>query len=448
MKALSALTARNQVEVQAPDGSRSHRTADPLSLFNVLRLKRAVGDNGHVGLTATSVARAERAGDAHVGALDWRWRSPSGDYVTDGQVVGSLLGRGPERTEPDGTVIAPGDLGSAVRLVLAKQGGARWLWNVWAARDGRELQVNDLGYNDRANQFGAGGELTWRSLEPRWHTLESDLRLSTVILDNLDRLPTQRTVLLGGRVLLASFWTVIAGVGGSRPRFDDREVGDGAALERPGGVGGFLKIDSDPRARVFAHLDSGVEAVTGGGRSVRGELALQLRTLPQLDLELIPQAVFTRGEYRFATTAPSGEYLFGKLAAHSLGLTLRATYTFTPRLTLQAYAQLFLSARHYQDFASFQPGFAGPRPAIHLHDLVTGVPAPATNPDTQDAALNANVVLRWELRPGSLLYLVYTRAQAPQLTLLPGESGRLDLHSLRRAPASDVLLLKLAWWFG
>ena len=49
----------------------------------------------------------------------------------------------------------------------------------------------------------------------------------------------------------------------------------------------------------------------------------------------------------------STRYRFGVLRAASVGSTLRATYTFTPRLTLQTYAQIFLAFRHYSDFSSF-----------------------------------------------------------------------------------------------
>jgi hypothetical protein len=269
-----------------------------------------------------------------------------------------------------------------------------------------------------------------------------------VYLDNIAGLPTVRNGQLVAQARLDSFWAFSVGLGGSRPRFDDREVGDGAALERPGGVGGSLSMESDRRARVFVGLDSGVERTSNGARSVRAELTLQLHTLPQLDLELIPQAFLDRGEIRYAATAENGDYLFGRLNARSLGVTLRSTYTFTPRLTLQAYAQLFLSARHYSDFASFTPTPGAPPATIYLRDLQPGAAAPGTNPDTQETALNANVVLRWEFRTGSILYLVYTRAQAPTLTLQPGEMGHLDLRSVRRAPASDVILLKLAYWWG
>jgi hypothetical protein len=476
--ALTALTGRNTVEVQSPDGARAARVADPLTAFNVLRVKRALGDNGHIGLIGTAVVHGESlddgpvvstdptsepyvlcpdgrrvvpgqrcANDAYVAGLDWRWRSGSGDYGTTGLLVASVLERGPPRAIADGTIINAGDVGTAVRVVVAKEGGAHWLWNAWGALDGRKLEINDLGYSDRVNQVGAGGELIFRTLEPWAHTLETATKLEPIALENRDGLPTWQALTLTSTARLASYWRLSAAIAGFLSHFDDREVGDGAALERPAGGKATLAIETDPRARVSARLNF-VATLLSNGHAYEGDLTLLLRALPRLDLELIPAGLYTRGEPRFAATLASGDYLFGRLEAKSAGVTLRATYTFTPRLTLQTYAQLFLASRHYDDLSSFSPAGAGPRPAIYLRDLRPGATAPETNPDTQETALNANVVLRWEFRPGCLMYLVYTRAQSPQVTLQPGEVGRLDLRSVRRAPASDVVLLKLSYWWG
>jgi len=472
---LSAVTGRNTVEVQQPDGSREQRLADPLSAFNVLRVKRALGDNGYVGAMATSVVRGDASGptladpvapqvlcpdgtkvapgqrcasDAHAASLDARWRSGSGDYDAVFQAVASLLDRGPDRPLPDGTVIHPGDVGTGLRAGFAKEGGDHWLWGAWAARDSRTLELNDVGYNDRANQYGFGGELTFRTLTPWAHTLETSTKLEPIVLNNEDHLPIQRTLLLVASAHLDSYWTVTAATKGVLAHFDDREVGDGAALERAGGADFALELASDPRARLSGHLNTAYERLSNGARAYQAEVGLLLRALPRLDLELIPQLLFARGEPRFAGTAPGGDYLFGKLDARSAGAVLRATWTFTPRLTLQTYAQLFLASRHYSELSSYAPSPADPRPAIHLGDLVPGAAAPPENPDTQEVALNANVVLRWEWRPGCLFYLVYTRSQSPALTLAPGEVAHLDLHAVRRAPAADVALLKVAYWWG
>jgi hypothetical protein len=110
--------------------------------------------------------------------------------------------------------------------------------------------------------------------------------------------------------------------------------------------------------------------------------------------------------------------------------------------------RFFLEGIDYSELSSFTPAAPGERPTIHLADLRPGAPAPASNPDTQEAGLNANLVLRWEFRPGSLMYLVYTRAQGPGTAVPPGQAGRLDLRSVRRGAAADVVLLKLSYWWG
>ena len=58
-----------------------------------------------------------------------------------------------------------------------------------------------------------------------------------------------------------------------------------------------------------------------------------------------------------------------------------------------------------------------------------------------------NAVLRWEFRPGSAAYVVWT--QRRQDGRNPGDHafGR-DLGDLFGAPADDVFMVKLAWWLG
>ena len=63
-------------------------------------------------------------------------------------------------------------------------------------------------------------------------------------------------------------------------------------------------------------------------------------------------------------------------------------------------------------------------------------------------ALNLNVVLRWEYRLGSTLFVVYTRSQIPKVGLLPSQMAGLDFDPIRRGPASQALVLKLSYWWG
>lgn len=124
---VQAMTAENYVQEQLPSGQRVNRLIDPTSSFGLLRVSRDLGDNGHLGFMATEVTHAEPSetypiipagpdsprttalcpnpveltplvqndlqvaprqrcfNDAYVGAVDWRWRSPQGDYATGGR---------------------------------------------------------------------------------------------------------------------------------------------------------------------------------------------------------------------------------------------------------------------------------------------------------------------------------------------------------------------------
>src|SRR5262249_48661434 len=115
---LSAITGRVDVQGQPTMGPAATHLADPGGGFDLLRRTRAIGDNAHLGLIASTTNRFEPDSpapaprafhDAYVGGVDGRWRSPSGTYAVTGQLIGSLIDQGPPRQFLDGTVVASGD---------------------------------------------------------------------------------------------------------------------------------------------------------------------------------------------------------------------------------------------------------------------------------------------------------------------------------------------------
>ena len=476
---MQALTARNDVLVQLGDGSRVPRLADPMTSFNVLRLKRDVGKNGHVGLLTTAVTHLEPTSEypvpggsgaqaatqlcpsgttaapssrcynnAFVAGLDWRFRSETGAWVTSGQAVVSELQNGPPRVVRDGTVIRSGDRGAGIIGNVNKEGGANWVGDISGEYNDRKLDVNDLGFDRRANNYRWRVDLEYRELDPWWWMLESHARFEYFDRLNLDGLDIGSGYQLNLSGKFKNFWEFFSEVHYRGAYFDDREIGDGTALQRDGLVGYELEVTTDRTKRVA------IEAVTQtqflfDGFAANGSIGVVLRAMPQLDLEVLPTYVYTYGEPRFVGNglAP-GQLLFGRLDAKSFGTTLRATYTFTPRISFQTYAQIFLASGHYDDFSQYTANPTGGRPAIRLRDLQAYGGTLPSNPDFQDGVLNVNAILRWEYKLGSTVYLVYTRAQVPSVLLMPGERANLNFASVGRAPASDVILVKLTYWWG
>jgi hypothetical protein len=470
---LQATVAPNDVQVQLANGQRVSRLADPTSAFEVFRLRRDVGENANVGVMMTAATHAEPTSsypvmasgqlcpsgdvrspgarcfnDAYVGGLDWRWRSASGEWSTGGQVIASSLPRGPARPVADGTVIHNGDIGLGGQAYVSKDGGEHWVGHAGVTVMNRQLDFNDLGYNQRANQIGPGAGIEWRELTPFGPFLELHVMPNYGTTYNLDGLLVGQGLYLPSFGRFKNFWGYYTDVHYRGTKFDDREVGDGTALEREGRFGHEINVWSDSTKRVIFSVDQ-ISDVIYDGANFQGNVDVLVRALPQLDFELMPQYQYTYGEPRFVGDGPNaGQYLFGRQEAANVGAVLRSTYTFFPRLTLQAFAQLFLASVHYTGFTQFQSDPNGKRPNIRVADLSPyGTPL-TFNPDSEQPALDINLVLRWEFKLGSLLYLVYTRSQTPSLTLGGGENGRLDLGAIGRSPAADALLLKLSYWWG
>ena len=184
-----------------------------------------------------------------------------------------------------------------------------------------------------------------------------------------------------------------------------------------------------------------VEPRWGWRTSIHGTV----RPHPSLETRL--ELFLDRTEFapRFIEDLGDNRFILSPLQSDTLSLTLRQQWVVTPRLTLQAYAQLFTAYGAYGTY--YQGTSDAARTPIRFASLV---PAERENTDDfYDVGLNLNMVLRWEYRLGSTLYVVYTRGQQrfpvgdgerPPHTLLP--------TGLLAGAANDALMVKWAWYWG
>jgi hypothetical protein len=472
--AMSAVTQANTVDVQDGAGARRTQLVDPTTAYQVLRLKHDFdGGQAHVGFLGTAVARAETTSeyptyalpdgsgthticptgevltpgsrcthDAYVGSVDGLWRSSDGEILLSAQAISSVLKHGPPRTLRDGTVVGDGDAGYGAQLIAAREGGSGLAWNAQYQQASRKLDFNDLGFMERQNHHFYYGNFEYRTYKPIGPTLETKTWLEVAGRHNLDLVKVSRRWLVDQFIRYKNFWQSYIELNYEEPKLDDREIGNGLPLERPGKPGLVLQGGTDRRQDVFVEAAVSVQKYPTGG-DVEARIRALVRAHPQLELELTPSASHTSGETRFAALgALPNEMIFGNLGASSFATTLRVNFTITPRLALQTFAQLFLASGHYEDFRSLVSGGGGPGSQnIRLAALAASAP-PVVNPDFVDVSLNLNVVLRWEYSLGSILYLVFNRSQTPASALVLDQPAVLGLTELGRAPAVDTLLLK------
>jgi hypothetical protein len=165
------------------------------------------------------------------------------------------------------------------------------------------------------------------------------------------------------------------------------------------------------------------------------------------------------------TARPAGEakYVLGRLDQETLGLTLRANVLLTPDLSIQYYGSPFVSngrygrfkratdtprADRYEDrFREFGGGEIAYVPELNLYRVSeSGTTYAFGNPDFDFRQFRSNLVARWEFMPGSSLYVVWSQDRTDETAW--GRSLTSSLDALRLAPAANVLLVKVSYWFG
>ena len=169
------------------------------------------------------------------------------------------------------------------------------------------------------------------------------------------------------------------------------------------------------------------------------------------------------------------EDLFGDLEQRSVAFEVRTSYTLSPTLSFQLFAQPLLSAGDYvaykqlaapdsYDFVGFREGTpvgigggvacaggaicrdaAG---AQHVDFNGDGVGDYAfADRDFNVRSLIGNAVLRWEYRPGSTIFLVWQRQQDDEARVGDFDLPR-DFDALWGSPAHNRFIVKVNYWLG
>ncbi len=232
----------------------------------------------------------------------------------------------------------------------------------------------------------------------------------------------------------------------------------------------MTSVATDQRKPVVLGLDSEIDRGADGSWTDSATASVTFKATPSLTVEAGPRLMrsFNVAQYVTARQDPSAagtygaRYVFGELDQTEIAMATRVSWVLSPRTSLQIYAQPLLSTGRYGTFkeAARPRTFSFNRYGVDAGSIAfdaasgryTVTPAPGAssfsfdNPDFNVKSLRVNGVFRWEFRPGSTLFVVWTQqredgARPGRFALGP------DLSSLASAPADNVLMVKVSYWF-
>ncbi|WNG59955.1 carbohydrate binding family 9 domain-containing protein [Archangium gephyra] len=385
-------------------------------------------------------------------AVDWDLHTADGTWALQGQMEGSqVVGGPPSRTLLDGVVLARGAGGFGGYVTAGKLGGEPFRFDVNYRYASPTLDLNSVGFLRSQNQqiAGLGLHYTRPNGVGMLHRFDVDFTASQSWTTDGRLLPRNGAVNLNVRGVFPGWYTLGTEVGMTLLGYDVREIsGTGLGFYRRPELYMAVLWNTDESKSFFVNTFAAI----GFNKQMDGSVKLGygstvsaiFRPNDWLETRLSVNVDRTVHGPRYVEPGEEGQYFFGELHSEFASLTLRQQWVVTPKLTLQAYAQLFTDFGRYGAFYEARSSGA---PIRVDRDLTPS--SYVGPPGFHDAALNLNLVLRWEYRLGSTLFLVYSRAQhegpyprgvTPPATLLPA--------NLFAGPANDALLLKWSYWWS
>lgn len=431
---LAAVTDEEQALIGISDGTTLQRTVGNRTFYGVARGLKQVGDSGSfIGAFTSLVDEGSNSGRrAMVGAVDGMFKSQDRTLQVD--FLGAFSRAG---WKSDG--LADGSYG---RLAATK----RWSNNSYLAgaltNVDRGFDIRDAGYLQRPDyrelraEGGRNWDANWKAFR-NWGfyasaTYDED-QAGHAFRRNVDgRFSTQ----------LKNDWTVYVGGGLDLATEDDRELrtffsNEKSYLQRaasPYVTAGFSTSGSGP---YFVSVDL-QRASEEGGPAYGFSINQTLRPTSRIEFGLSTWLGRSAGSLRWLETRNDGTPVVGYQRLSELSQIVRASYAFTPRLTLQAFTQLFVANWSYRDLRPWANGA-----------LLAQTIAPEGQTAFSSRVWNVNVIARWEFRPGSALYAIYTKGTwSGELASRAGALSPVnDLPMLFRQPADDALQIKISWMF-
>jgi hypothetical protein len=425
--ALMATTVHRQFSAGDPLAALLTRNAFTFSGDSVLRFgdyeMQAYLGVTHVGGEAGALQRLQRSSARY-------FQRPDVDYV---------------RFDPLRTSMA----GSKGGVSFERQNARHWTFEVETAFESPEFETNDIGRLTTGDGVQFTGEVEYQETTPgRWFR-EYSIALGQESEWNFGRERQTAQLLNTIDVTWPNFWQTELVTTYDFRRQDMRLTRGGPSMQRPRGWGMTLEANTSEASETQGLANIIYNRTEDGGLLFSTEAGVTVRPAPQWQLSITPKYEREVDTQQYVATLTGGRpetfggrYIFGHIDRSTYSSEVRLNYTFKPDLNLDFYAEPFAASGHYERLGELL--------AARGRTLLTVDPAALDLDEDLDfnvRSFRSNLVLRWEWRPGSTLYIVWQQDRETD-EAVRGRASISDMFRSLGARGDNYLAVKASFWFS
>lgn len=493
---LQSVTQRETARVSAGrPGSGEEKTAvEPLSNYFMARLKKD-WDKGNTSLggVATSVNRSitdphlrfmPRA--AQTGGLEFSHYLANRNYLAEARVFASRLSGDAEAMlraqtgavhffqRPDADHVRVDSLAESLSghggaVSFGRAGNSKLRWKNAFHWYSPGLDLNDIGWLQQADVLANSASVEYSQTDPGKYLRSWSVYFSQWNHWDFGGLSTNDGTGLSFGGTFHNRWGFNAGFNHQRPYADTRMLRGGPAFRMPGLLCVSAGLSSDGGRPFSARVSDHAHFFNGGVSELHEPSAgFSWRAADRVSLSADFSHSRNIQDLQYAAVSAervSGKpvYVLGRIDQKTLSATFRLNWYATPDFSVQFYGSPFMSTGRYADFKRVLSPLAvseGKRFRTIAKDEITKPEESAVrqvaeaggpdysfgNPNFSFREFRSNLVVRWEYRPGSVLYAVWSQGRS-SWTSAWERSVTENLDALSSAPAENVFLIKASYWF-
>jgi len=355
--------------------------------------------------------------------------------------------------------------GWTVQTNFDKTGGRHWLWGGNTKIDSENFETNDFAQLNGADGILSNVYLRYRDTTPNRFFRTYSIGVDTSSDTTLRLLRQTGAVRAQVNLTWSNFWTTFANLSRNFAQTSVSLTRGGPLMSR--GPGWTFNLGAGNRATSETRWSWSYQRTANddGAKTQRVTGLVSMRPGPRWQFTVSPFYDRVTEPQQYISTLSGGRpvtydnrYVFAFIDRSTASMEFRLGLTLRPDLNLDVYAEPFAASGRYYDYGELlEPGSrerlrygtAGTVLAVNPDGSqvvsVGGSTFNLRNRDFNTLSFRSNVVLRWEWRAGSTLYVVWQQDRKGSEVL----GTRVNINDAFRsvnAPGSNIFLIKTSFW--
>jgi hypothetical protein len=305
------------------------------------------------------------------------------------------------------------------------------------------LELNNLGFSSRNNTKQVWSWVQYRTTDDWWIVRNSYNNFNFYSTWNYQDVNYGLGGNFNSYVEFTNYWSLGGGIEMQAEKYSDVETRGNGLWEWPvtPTMATWFSLNTDQRKKLSFNWNPGGGADRGGWWWAN-YVGVQYRPRSNTEFEFGVNYTQNRNNLRWVDNISDEDAwgedvdssLFANLNRDQVFLHASASVLFNRDLSLQLSAEGLISALDYENYRYYQGG------------NTYGPEQDDVDYDRNFASLNSTLLLRWEYRPGSTLYVVWTRARPETLDGLNNLAVGRDLKRLFSGDDYNTFLIKASYW--